>query len=85
MWKTEGLTCHSLCLRGLISLGMTFDAKTNPSVRLYQTAQRQYFHSDSCDIVALLCLQVAEKGGESMLTSVGQVRDDRRNRTRTAT
>lgn len=54
------------------SLGVTFDAEKAPSVRLYQTAQRQYFHSDSCDIVALICLQISESGGESMLTSVGQ-------------
>lgn len=54
------------------SLGLTFDPKTAPSVRIYQTAQRQYFHCDFADLVGLLCLQVAEEGGDSMITSVGQ-------------
>ncbi|XXX47508.1 hypothetical protein WME76_06960 [Sorangium sp. So ce119] len=27
----------------------------DPSVRIYQTRERQTFHTDSCDVVALLC------------------------------
>jgi Taurine catabolism dioxygenase TauD, TfdA family len=39
------------------------------AVRLYQTSERQTFHTDSCDVVALLCLQKARSGGLSSLTS----------------
>ncbi|HKI99584.1 MAG TPA: TauD/TfdA family dioxygenase [bacterium] len=42
---------------------------TDPSVRIYQTTERQTFHTDSCDVVALLCLQKSKSGGLSSLTS----------------
>ncbi len=35
----------------------------DPTVRIYQTAERQTFHTDSSDIVGLLCLQTAKPGG----------------------
>ena len=41
----------------------------DPAVRIYQTHERQSFHTDSCDIVGLLCLQTARSGGESALVS----------------
>lgn len=41
----------------------------DPNVRIYQTTERQNFHTDSCDIVALLCLKAAKAGGLSSLTS----------------
>ena len=41
----------------------------NPNTRIYQTAERQSFHTDSADIVGLLCLQDAQEGGESLLVS----------------
>ena len=41
----------------------------DPNVRTYQTAERQFYHSDSCDIVALLCLQPAKRGGLSSIVS----------------
>ena len=41
----------------------------DPKVRIYQTTDRQHFHSDSCDIVGLLCLKTARKGGLSSLVS----------------
>ncbi len=41
----------------------------DPNVRIYQTTERQNFHTNSCDIVALLCLQTAKSGGLSSLTS----------------
>jgi hypothetical protein len=44
-------------------------ATTDPNVRTYQTPERQYFHTDSCDIVSLLCLKPAMSGGLSSLTS----------------
>jgi hypothetical protein len=39
------------------------------NVRIYQTNARQTFHTDSCDIVALLCLKTARAGGLSALVS----------------
>ena len=41
----------------------------DPSVRIYQTTSRQTYHTDSCDVVALLCLQTAKAGGLSSLVS----------------
>jgi hypothetical protein len=41
----------------------------NPSTRVYQTTARQHFHTDSCDVVGLLCLREAKEGGKSMLAS----------------
>ncbi len=51
-------------------LGLRSD---DPSVRIYQTAERQTFHTDSCDIVGLLCLQTAKDGGHSALVSTSAV------------
>jgi hypothetical protein len=45
-----------------------YDA-TDPATRLYQTNQRQGFHTDSADLVALLCLRTARSGGRSSLAS----------------
>jgi alpha-ketoglutarate-dependent taurine dioxygenase len=45
-----------------------YDA-TDPSTRLYQTNQRQGFHTDSADVVGLLCLRTARSGGRSSLAS----------------
>lgn len=45
-----------------------YDA-TDPATRLYQTNQRQGFHTDSADVVALLCLRTARSGGRSSLAS----------------
>jgi len=41
----------------------------DPKVRIYQTKERQTFHTDSCDVVGLLCLQPAKEGGRSLLVS----------------
>lgn len=41
----------------------------DPKVRTYQTTRRQYYHADSCDIVALMCLQKARSGGLSTIVS----------------
>ncbi|MGE4046728.1 MAG: TauD/TfdA family dioxygenase [Acetobacteraceae bacterium] len=41
----------------------------DPNVRTYQTTERQHFHTDSCDIVGLLCLKTARSGGLSSLVS----------------
>ena len=47
-------------------LGLATD---DPNVRTYQTTERQHFHTDSCDIVGLLCLKTAKSGGLSSLVS----------------
>jgi hypothetical protein len=41
----------------------------DPNVRIYQTTERQTYHSDSVDIVGLLCLKPAKKGGLSSIVS----------------
>ncbi|MEE8433768.1 MAG: TauD/TfdA family dioxygenase [bacterium] len=41
----------------------------DPTVRVYQTTERQTYHTDSCDMVALLCLNTAKAGGLSSLVS----------------
>ncbi|NDF12410.1 MAG: TauD/TfdA family dioxygenase [Proteobacteria bacterium] len=42
---------------------------SDPNVRIYQTNERQTFHTDSSDVVALLCLKTAKSGGDSLLVS----------------
>jgi hypothetical protein len=44
-------------------------ASSDPSVRIYQTRERQTFHTDSSDLVALLSLRAAKRGGGSLLVS----------------
>lgn len=39
----------------------------DPNVRLYQTSERQTFHTDSADVVGLLSLSSALEGGESLV------------------
>jgi hypothetical protein len=41
----------------------------DPNTRIYQTRERQTFHTDSCDVVGLLCLRPARSGGLSSLVS----------------
>ena len=41
----------------------------DPNTRIYQTAARQTFHTDSADAVGLLCLRDAMEGGDSLLVS----------------
>lgn len=47
--------------------------EADPATRLYQTNRRQGFHTDSADIVALLCLRTARSGGRSSLASAATV------------
>jgi len=44
-------------------------SSSDPNTRIYQTHERQTFHTDSCDIVTLLCLRPAKSGGLSSLVS----------------
>ena len=41
----------------------------DPHTRIYQTRERQTFHTDSCDVVGLFCLHTAKFGGLSSLVS----------------
>lgn len=41
----------------------------NPLHRVYATNYRHLFHTDSCDIIGLLCLQPAKSGGLSSIAS----------------
>ncbi len=45
----------------------------DPETRIYQTHERQTFHTDGSDVVALLCLKDALEGGESLLVSAETV------------
>lgn len=47
--------------------------RSGPHVRLYQTHERQDFHTDGADVVGLLCLHRAVSGGESRLASTHAV------------
>lgn len=58
-------------------LGARFDAFKNPGkARIYQTRVRQRFHTDSTDIVGLMCLQKAKAGGGSSISSSVTVHDE---------
>jgi len=41
----------------------------DPGTRIYQTNERQSFHTDSTDVVGLLCIRAAQSGGQSLLAS----------------
>jgi Taurine catabolism dioxygenase TauD, TfdA family len=58
-------------------LGMS---STDPNVRIYQTSERQTYHTDSCDLVALLCLKSARSGGLSSLVSSVTIYNEMRRR-----
>jgi hypothetical protein len=54
-------------------LGHVYDlggsSATDPTIRSYATSERQNFHIDRCDVVALLCLRRAKSGGLSAIAS----------------
>ncbi len=52
----------------------------DPNVRIYQTNERQNYHTDSCDIVGLLCLHPAKAGGLSSLVSSVTIFNEMRKR-----
>src|ERR1700754_1757149 len=45
----------------------------NPNTRIYQTSERQTFHTDSSDVVGLLCIREAMEGGDSLLVSTATI------------
>jgi hypothetical protein len=58
-------------------LGHVKDLGNDPTqihkVRIYTTTARQFFHTDSADVVGLLCLHRAQEGGESDVVSAHNV------------
>jgi hypothetical protein len=48
----------------------------DPSTRIYQTTARQGFHTDSADLVGLLCLRPAREGGRSALVSCATLHNE---------
>src|SRR5215510_1777153 len=55
-------------------------SSSDPNVRIYQTRERQTFHTDSCDVVGLLCLATAKSGGLSSLVSSTTIFNEMRRR-----
>lgn len=45
----------------------------DPNTRIYQTSERQTFHTDSSDVVGLLCIREAMEGGDSLLVSTTSI------------
>ncbi len=45
----------------------------DPNSRIYQTSERQTFHTDSADVVGLFCLKEAKEGGDSLLVSTASI------------
>ena len=52
----------------------------DPNTRIYQTRERQTHHTDSCDVVALMCLKTAKSGGLSSLVSSTTIFNEMRRR-----
>jgi len=52
----------------------------NPLTRIYTTHEKQRYHTDSCDIVGLLCLKQAKNGGLSSLCSSESVYKEMKER-----
>lgn len=52
----------------------------DPNTRIYQTRERQTYHTDSCDVVGLLCLRAAKSGGLSSLVSSTTIFNEMRRR-----
>jgi hypothetical protein len=50
----------------------------DPTARLYQTHERQTYHTDSCDVVGLMCLMPAKAGGRSSLVSSVAIHNEMR-------
>ena len=48
----------------------------NANTRIYQTRAGQTFHTDSADVVGLLCLQNAKEGGDSLVVSTVSIHNE---------
>jgi hypothetical protein len=62
-------------------LGHVKDLGDPNAPRIYKTNKRQGYHTDSCDIVGLMCLHTAKSGGlSSLVSSVTLFNEIRRRR-----
>ncbi len=68
---------HGHILGHVIDAGLS---SQDPNVRVYQTRERQNYHTDSCDVVGLLCLHPARSGGLSSLVSSVTIFNEMRER-----
>jgi hypothetical protein len=68
---------HGHLLGHVKDLGLS---SRDPNVRIYQTRERQNYHTDSCDVVGLLCLHPAKSGGHSSLVSSTTLFNEMRTR-----
>lgn len=48
-------------------------SSNDTNARIYQTSERQTFHTDSADVVGLMCLRTAKQGGRSLLVSAESI------------
>lgn len=64
--KTRPQNAAGHILGHVRDIGATSD---DLNTRIYQTSERQTFHTDSADVVGLMCLKKAKEGGESLLIS----------------
>jgi hypothetical protein len=64
--KTRSQNAQGHTLGHVRDIGVDAQAE---NTRIYQTSVRQGFHTDSADVVGLLCLQNAKQGGRSLLVS----------------
>ena len=82
-----GLGCHLGLARPQNAQGQLLGhvrdlgiSSQDPNVRVYQTNERQTFHTDSADVVGLLCLKSARSGGDSLLVSSSTIFNELRRR-----
>jgi len=80
-----GVHLGKLCMQNAAGhlLGHVKDlgrSSDDPNTRIYQTRERQTHHTDSSDVVGLLCLQVAKSGGLSSLVSSTTIFNEMRQR-----
>lgn len=75
-----GIGAHLGSLRSQNAMGHLLGHVTDigrdpadPTARIYQTNARQTFHTDSTDVVGLLCLATAAEGGESLLAHAATI------------
>ncbi len=80
-----GLGCHLGLPRSQNAMGHMLGhvrdlgkKSSDPNTRIYQTNERQTFHTDSADVVGLLCLKTAKKGGASLLVSASTIFNEMR-------
>jgi hypothetical protein len=80
-----GLGCHLGLPRSQNAMGHMLGhvrdlgkKSSDANTRIYQTNERQTFHTDSADVVGLLCLKTAKNGGASLLVSASAIFNEMR-------